>query len=156
MAKSSKDFDIYIEGLNEVLRSFRNLPKDAAKELRDSSVQIAEKYMVPSWKHAAYAAGPWGPKIADSVKAKRDRIPAVQIGGNKKVFSGGASATMVRYPSDKGNRGRAAKGATNRMPPAFGSGTDWISLARRGYEKQAIQEWSEAVDRIADKWNDNE
>jgi hypothetical protein len=153
MAKSSKDFDLYVEGLNEVLRAFRALPKDAAKELRESSVQIAEKYMVPSWKEAALGAGPWGPKLAESVKAKRDRIPAVQIGGNKKVFSGGASATMVRYPSDKGDRARSAKGARNRMPAAFGSGTNWISEARKGYEHQALREWGEAVDRIVKKWD---
>jgi len=153
MAKTSKDFDLYVEGLNEVLRAFRALPKEAAKELRESSVQIAEKYMVPSWKEAALGAGPWGPKIAESVKVKRDRIPAVQIGGNKKVFSGGASATMVRYPSDKGDQARAAKGARNRMPAAFRSGTDWISQARRGYASEAIVEWGHAVDRIVKKWD---
>ena len=153
MAKTSKDFDVYVTGLNEVLRAFRALPKEAAGELRDSSVIIAEKYMVPAWREAALGAGPWGPKIADSVKVKRDRIPAVTIGGNKKVFSGGASATMVRYPSDKGDRARAAKGATNRMPAAFRSGTDWISQARRGYATEAIIEWGHAVDRIVKKWD---
>jgi hypothetical protein len=142
-----------VSGLNELLRDFRKLGKEAAKELRASSKTIAEQHMVPAWKNAALQyAGPWGKDIADSVRAGSDRIPKVMIGSAKKVMTGGASATMVRYPSDKGDRGRAASGARNRMPAAFGSGTDWISQAR-DYQPKALQEWAKAVDRIAFKWN---
>jgi hypothetical protein len=142
-----------VSGLNELLRDFRKLGKEAARELRASSKTIAEQHMVPAWKNAALQyAGPWGKDIADSVRAGSDRIPKVMIGSAKKVMTGGASATMVRYPSDKGDRGRAASGARNRMPAAFGSGTDWISQAR-DYQPKALQEWAKAVDRIAFKWN---
>jgi hypothetical protein len=142
-----------VSGLNELLRDFRKLGKEAARELRASSKTIAEQHMVPAWKNAALQyAGPWGEDIANSVRAGSDRIPKVMIGSAKKVMTGGASATMVRYPSDKGDRGRAASGARNRMPPAFGSGTDWISQAR-DYQPKALQEWAKAVDRIAFKWN---
>ena len=146
---AQKVTDAYISGLNEVLRSFKALPKDAAKELREASVDIADRYMAPSWREAAMGAGPWGQKIADSVKVRRDRLPSVQIGGNKKVFSGGASATMVRYPSDQG-RGTARPGRV--MPPAFEK-TDWIKQAKRGYATEAVQEWAKAVDRIVMKWS---
>jgi hypothetical protein len=145
---AQKVTDAYISGLNEVLRSFKALPKEAAKELREASVDIADRYMAPSWREAAMSAGPWGLKIAESVKVRRDRLPSVQIGGNKKVFSGGASATMVRYPSDQG-RGTARPGRI--MPPAFEK-TDWIKEAKRGYADEAIREWAKAVDRIVVKW----
>jgi hypothetical protein len=142
-----------VSGLNELLRDFRKLGKEAARELRASSKTIAEQHMVPAWKSAAQQyAGPWGEDIANSVRAGSDRVPKVMIGSAKKVMTGGASATMVRYPSDKGDRGRAASGARNRMPAAFGSGTDWISQAR-DYQPKALQEWAKAVDRIAFKWN---
>ena len=141
-----------VSGLNELLRDFRQLGKEAAKELRASSKTIAEQHMVPAWKNAALNyAGPWGEAIASSVRAGSDRVPKVMIGSNRKVTSGGASPTMLRYPSDKGDRGRAAKGARNRMPPAFESGTDWISQTR-DYQPKALQEWAKAVDRIALKW----
>lgn len=141
-----------VSGLNELLRDFRQLGKEAAKELRQSSKTIAEQHMVPAWKNAALGgAGAWGQDIADSVRAGADRIPKVMIGGNRKVTSGGASPTMLRYPSDKGDRGRAARGARNRMPAAFGSGTDWIQEAR-DYQPRALQEWANAVDRIVMKW----
>ena len=142
-----------VSGLNELLRDFRKLGKEAARELRASSKTIAEQHMVPAWKNAALQyAGPWGEDIANSVRAGSDRIPKVMIGSAKKVMTGGASATMVRYPSDKGDRGRAASGARNRMPAAFESGTDWINQAR-DYQPKALQEWAKAVDRIAFKWN---
>ena len=146
-----KQFDVYIEGLGPLLRDLSKLGKVAGKELRQSSKVIAEKHMVPAWKEAAMGAGPWGAKIAESVRAGSDRVPKVMIGKAARTFSGGASATMVRYPSDKGNRGRAAKGARDRMPAAFGSGSDWISEART-YQKPALEEWAKAVDRVVRKW----
>ena len=148
----AKLYEARVEGLNGLLRDLRKLPKDASKELRDSSKTIANKHMVPAWKNAAIqGAGPWGNDIANSVRAGSDRVPKIMIGGNRSVTSGGATPTMLRYPSDKGNRARAAKGAINRMPPAFGAGTDWISKAR-DYQPAAIQEWGKAVDRVIGRW----
>jgi hypothetical protein len=135
--------EAYVEGLNDVLRAFKALPKEASDELRTSSMVIAERHMAPAWRNAAlYYAGPWGQVIADSVKVKRDRIPAVTIGGNRKVLSGGGSATMVRYPSDTGE-GRESFAPFEQ--------TNWISNVR-GYQPDALREWGEAVDRIVSKW----
>ena len=136
--------EAYVEGLNEVLRAFKALPKEASAELRKSSMEIAERHMAPAWRNAAlYYAGPWGQVIADSVKVKRDRVPAVTIGGNRKVLSGGGSATMVRWPSDTG-QGRESFAPFEQ--------TNWISNVR-GYQPDALREWGAAVDRIVSKWD---
>lgn len=141
---SAKTFDTYVEGLNELLRAFRNLPKEASAELRKASQDIASRHMVPAWQEAARnGAGPWGEVIANSVKVRRDRVPAVQIGGNRKAFSGGATATMVRYPSDSGQK---------RDSFAPFERTDWIRDVR-AYQGPALQEWGQAVDRIVAKWS---
>jgi len=135
--------EAYVDGLNDVLRAFKALPKEASAELRKSSMEIADRHMAPAWRNAAlYYAGPWGQVIADSVKVKRDRVPAVQIGGNRKVLSGGGSATMVRWPSDTG-QGRESFAPFEQ--------TNWISNVR-GYQPAALREWGEAVDRIVGKW----
>lgn len=135
--------EAYVDGLNDVLRAFKALPKEASQELRKSSMEIADRHMAPAWRNAAlYYAGPWGPAIADSVRVKRDRVPAVNIGGNRKVFSGGATPTMVRFPSDTGER---------RESFAPFEKTNWISNVR-GYQSAALREWGEAVDRIVAKW----
>jgi hypothetical protein len=145
----TKTFDTYVDGLNDVLRAFRALPKEASAELRTASQAVADKHMAPAWRNAALNyAGPWGQVIADSVKVKRDRVPAVNIGGARKKLSGGASPNMVRFPSDKGNQGRAGEAT----PPAFGSGTDWMSNVKQ-YQGGALQEWGKAVDQIVKKWS---
>ena len=136
--------EAYVDGLNDVLRAFKALPKEASAELRKSSMVIAERHMAPAWRNAAlYYAGPWGPDIADSVRVKRDRVPAVNIGDNKKTFRGGATASMVRFPSDTGER---------RQSFAPFEQTNWISKVR-GYQPDALREWGEAVDRIVSKWD---
>lgn len=140
---TAKTFDVYVDGLNQVLRAFRNLPKEASAELRESSKTIASDHMVPAWQAAAANAGPWGSKIAASVKARKDRIPSVSIGGNRKVFSGGATATMVRYPSSSGQA---------RKSWAPFEATNWIESAR-SYQGPALVEWAKAVDRIVAKWS---
>ncbi len=145
--------ETYVEGLNDVLRALKALPKEASAELRDASMQIAEQHMAPAWQNAAlYYAGPWGQVIADSVKVKRDRVPAVQIGGNRKVLSGGGTATMVRAPSSLGKSGKwFQKDEADRSFAPFEQ-TEWVTKVR-AYQPAALKEWGAAVDRIVKKWD---
>ena len=137
--------EAYIPGLNGLLRDLRKLPKDAQGELRSASVVIANRHMVPAWRAAALRAGPWGHVIAESVRARRDRVPAVIIGGGRKKFSGGATATMVRYPS--------ARGRVRPSIPAAFTRTDWMRSVRPAYIGQAVQEWGDAVGRVCRDFN---
>lgn len=142
----AKTVEAYVPGLNRLLRDLRALPKEAQAELRDASQDIATRLMVPAWRAAAMQAGPWGPKIADSVRAKRDRIPAINIGGGRRgTFSGGASPTMVRFPSHAGRVRQA-------IPDAF-QRTGWIRAAKPAYIGPAMQEWGDAVSRVCRDWN---
>ncbi len=141
----AKVVDVYVEGLGPLLKDLRALPKEATAELRTASVVIAERHMVPSWRNAAMRAGNWGPKLAASIRAKRDRTPALQVGFQKKVYRGKASTNIVRYPSAFGTR--------NEWAP-FGDGTGWMAT-RRPYEHAAITEWGHAVDKIVRKWDTN-
>ena len=139
----AKMVDAYIEGLNPLLADLRKLGKVANKELRDASRVIADRHMVPAWKDAAMkVGGEWGSILADSVRSGSDRVPKVQIGRNRKVASGGASSNMLRYPTDTGN----ARGSLAPFEQ-----TNWIAKAR-SYQKPALQEWGQAVDRVVRKW----
>jgi hypothetical protein len=135
----------YIPGLNGLLRDLGKLPKDATAELRNASVDIAIRHMVPAWREAALRAGPWGPKIAATVRARRDRVPSVVIGGGRKAFSGGATPTMVRFPSDAGR-------IRPSIPPAF-QRTGWIESVHQAYIGPAIAEWGAAVNRLCADFN---
>jgi hypothetical protein len=144
----AKLVELRVEGLGPLLKDLRALPKEATAELRTASVVIADRYMVPSWRAAAMRAGNWGPKLAASIRAKRDRTPALQVGYQKKVYSGKASTNMVRYPSFLGTTVGGEKFAP------FGDGTGWMST-RRPYAGPAITEWGHAVDKIVRKWDTN-
>jgi hypothetical protein len=135
--------DTYVDGLNDVLRAFKKLPKEASQELRKASMNVAERHMAPAWRDAAFFAGPWYKVLADSVKVRRDRVPAVTIGNMKKTLSGGGTPTMVRYPSSSGEGGKSW---------APFEQTDWIK-ATRNYKPAAIREWGAAVDAIVRKWD---
>lgn len=136
--------DAYIPGLNRLLRDLKQIPKDGVDELRKSSADIATRYMVPAWQNAARQAGPWGDQLASSIRAKRDRLPAISIGFNRKAFSGGASTGMVRFPSSAGR-------VRQTIPAAF-TETGWLQAAKPAYIGPAMTEWGKAVDRVVDAW----
>jgi hypothetical protein len=140
---------IQVYGLNSLLRDLRKLDKEAQDELRTASKDIASRLMVPAYQDAANEAGPWGAEIAATVRAKRDRIPSVSIGSRARRFSGGASPTTVRFPSNSGSGGRA--GAAGTMPAAFGSGYGWMKKMGR-YKGDALKEWLQAIDRVKRKF----
>ena len=102
MPAAKSQNSIRVEGLNRCLRILSKLPKDMQAEIRDESQAIATEEMVPAWQAAARQSGPMGEKQAASVRAKRDRVPAVSIGYARKTYSGGASTIMSRYPSHAG------------------------------------------------------
>ena len=146
----AKIADMEVYGLNKMLADLRSLPKEAQEELRLESKKIATELMVPYWKEAAENAGPWGPHIARTVKAKKDRLPSVSIGGGRKRLRGGATATMVRFPSHAGPEGRSA--AQGSLPQAFyKNATGWMQQMGR-YKPEALKRWLEAIKKIERKF----
>ena len=140
---------VQIYGLDKLMRDLRGLDKEANDELRTASKEIATRLMVPAYQDAADQAGPWGAEIAATVKAARDRIPSVSIGSRARRFSGGASPTTVRFPSNSGYQGRS--GARGTMPRAFGAGYGWMKKMG-AYKGDALGEWLRAVDRVKRKF----
>lgn len=146
----AKIADMEVYGLNKMLADLRSLPKEAQDELRQESKKIATDLMVPYWEKAAKDAGPWGGRISDTVKAKRDRLPSVSIGSNRKSLPGGASPTMVRYPSHAGKKGRSSSQGT--LPKAFlENATGWMQQMGR-YKPEALKRWLEAIKKIERKF----
>lgn len=134
-----------VEGLNAVLRALRSFPPEATAELRDESQRIADNIMAPAWRSAALRAGPWGGRIAQSVRVRRDRVPAVNIGYAARVFSGGASTIMTRWPS--------SAGAVRPQLRPFGAGTGWVEGVGDYYKGRAMDAWGDALERTVRRWN---
>lgn len=85
MAKTTLTVKVHIEGVREILRAFDVLPKNAQNAIREHSQVLARKLAVKAQVDVSVHGGPQGPNLASTVKAVRDRVPAIQIGGTRRI-----------------------------------------------------------------------
>ena len=85
---------IRVEGIDAVQAVLRHIAKEdlnmARGALRDGSQQIAQRDLIPELKKGAAASGvPIAPAMADTARARADRIVVVKVGAvNPKGLSG--------------------------------------------------------------------
>lgn len=88
--RSGAPVDIDKDSYMALLRSMKNLPKEMNQELRKEARQIAETIVKPAVISEILShSGPVGPKLAQSVRVRGDRIPSVIIGKSKGPFYSG-------------------------------------------------------------------
>lgn len=152
MAQVKGSNAVRVEGLNRCLRILSKFPKETQADLRTEAQSIATRIMVPEWQKAAMQAGPWGPKLADSIRAKRDRVPAVSMGYARKVYSGGASTIMTRYPAHEGGQAGRDGGrfVSDQRPDVFRE-TGWIFSAK-SYKAPAMRSWNAVLTRVVNEY----
>src|SRR5262245_60576018 len=107
MARTS--FDVEVDGLTETLAAFRGLEADLRRqangELRAAARECAS-LLVAELRQAAAASGvPVAARVARSIRVKNDRLPAVQLGGSRKVGRTGAPAALLLWGSEHGPAG---------------------------------------------------
>ena len=93
---------ITIEGLRPLIRRLNQLPKAAQQEVREAAQAIADDEAT-----RIAAAGRSSDKqsraAAEFVRARRDRVPSISAGGNRKAgVSGGATAGQLFFGSEFG------------------------------------------------------
>ena len=142
--------EVRVEGLNAVLRSLRQMPPQVGVELKKASGHIARNLMLPHYQQAARTVPVWGDVLADSIRVKRDRVPALKIGYKRAALSGGrggskkgASTVQLRWPTFSGDRGSSF---------APFEQTRWLDEAK-GYKPKAMEAWTDALERYVRKWN---
>lgn len=136
--------DITIDGLNAVIRALGRFSPQANTELRYTAGIIATQYMGPAYKNAARSVPIWGEVLANSIRVKKDRLPALSIGYQRKALSGGASSIMLRFPTHSGH---------GRDSFAPFTDTEWLKRAGPAYKGKAMDAWTEALERLVDRWN---
>lgn len=156
---------------NSLLRSMKNLPPAAQRELRADAARIADDIVIPDIKAAMHQTAPsFAPKLANSVRAGRDRKVRVIVGndrgrkGSNTRYSGGATTNMLRYGTIEGVY-QTANGTT-----AMSDGQSyrsngrwqlwaeqvtgrWTQIASDNYTEDAHREWVKSVNTIVDDWN---
>lgn len=157
MAKSqSITLTLRLTGARETLAAFNALGPDANKALKDANQAIADD--LAGWiRSAGEAHSSQARAVAGTTKANRDRVPAVTIGGAKKVASSRVPAWALLFGSNFGaypyisapRQGRA-KHFTDA--PA-GKGNDyWIFKTAEANQSAIDTRWNKAADEVARRW----
>lgn len=104
-AARSLSISITVEGARETLAAFRRLPKDANDSLRDRSKRLSE-VLATRVRAAAVLEGSQAAIVAPTVKAVRDRVPAITAGGNERVGKRRVPAHKLVFASEFGAKRR--------------------------------------------------
>ncbi len=159
----------YVEGVRDLQRALRNMPKELSQELRKASQQIATKV-------AAEARGNAGTRLqraaAQSIKAKRDRVPTVVAGGGARAAvsrpRGKASTKPTRAQLFFGAEFGADHNVMRRRPGSSGTylgfnqfptppGTTGRFFYPAVRQRRWVNLWLDAVDDVLrDEWRNRE
>lgn len=104
-AARSLNISVETRGVRETLFAFRRLPKDASDSLRDRSMRLS-KVLATRVQAAAIAEGGQAKIVAPTVKARRDRVPAITAGGNERVGKRRVPAHKLVFGSEFGAKRR--------------------------------------------------
>jgi hypothetical protein len=146
---------VHIDGVRGTLAQFRGLPKDASNTLRDRSLELS-KSLAEKVKAAAISEGGQAALMAPTVKANRDRVPAVTAGGLKKVGPHRVPAYKLLFASEFGMTRRTGwyrvfryRSSTGRQyKPHLGANSYWFFRTVEHNESEIGDAWNEAADDI--------
>ena len=147
--------------LRNLYKAFREMDEGSKKSLKDDVTSIS------AWSatelQSSYTMNPYpaqAQKVAATIRANKDRIPNVTIGGSKGRFSGGAVSGQVLFGSEFGGPAPFANGG-RRFPErsdSQGRGNVGYGIFKKLKEIQPTltARWKDAVERqVIKKWADN-
>jgi hypothetical protein len=162
MASSVLTVKVQIEGVRETLAAFQRLPKDASNELRDASGKLAKALAAKAVVDAHAHGGPQGALLAETVKVVRDRVPAIQVGGTRKVGRNRTPAYSLLFGSVFGMStksgwyaaARFAGGRSRQYRAHRGQNAYWFFPLVEREASTISREWNAAADAIVRKFSE--
>ncbi len=146
--------------LSSLYKAFREMDDGSKQALKDEVTSIS------AWSAGelrnSYTMNPYpeqAQKVAATIRANKDRIPNVTIGGSKGRFSGGAVSGNVLFGSEFGGPAPFANGG-RRFPERSapeGRGNIGYGIFKKLKEIQPrlSAEWKDAVNRhVIKKWDE--
>jgi hypothetical protein len=148
--------------IRALLKTLNEMDNESKNELKTKVKGIAG-WVAEDIKRAAASApmSAQAMKVAQTVRANKDRVPSVTVGGSRVRFSGGAVSGEVLYGSEFGADPTSVSGkfpnGGRRFPyrsPQRGQGSEgyWIYPTLRLAQPRITREWHEAVDNVLDNW----
>jgi hypothetical protein len=129
---------------------------EARKEIRTASKAIAEKHLIPALKRSAGSSGvPIASRMADTSRARSDRIVFVAIGAVNPKLSGfkrGQSKyrTGMAWGSERGPVPDAR--VNNYAVPFRGDRGYWVRSATEATGPKAAEEYTAMLHRVMRKY----
>ena len=151
--------------IQSILRAFSKMDKQANKDLRDLSKNIASDLMT-EFRNASRGT-PWYPKqaslVAQSAKVARDRVPAVTLGGTKRFstssgrqVAAGSLLFLSEFGSPVDAQRARFRGGLQGPPrsPKEGRGNRgwWLFPRLKRLQPDILRRWIEGAQKVADTW----
>lgn len=147
--------------LRGVYKAFRKMDDNSKLALKDEVTSIS------AWSatelQSSYTMNPYplqAQKVAATIRANKDKIPNVTIGGSKERFSGGAVSGNVLFGSEFGGPAPFENGGT-RFPQRSdrqgrGNVGYGIFAKLKDIQPTITARWKEAVDKhVLKVWDQN-
>jgi hypothetical protein len=152
--------------MRDLLKALNQMDEDSKKSLKEDVTSISN-WTATGIKMAAYISAPMPRQaavVAQTVRANKDRIPNVTIGGSRGRVSGGANAGILLYGNEFGSD-RNLYGSAGLFPnggykfptrtPREGRGNRgyWIFPTLKAMQPEITRRWKESVEKVLDNWN---
>jgi hypothetical protein len=148
-----------------LLKAISQMDKDSQTVLKDDVTSLSA-WTANGIKMAGYISGPM-PKqtaiVASTVRANRDRVPNVTIGGSQGRASGGANSGQLLFGNEFGAN-RNQKGSAGSFPnggfrfpersrgEGRGNAGYWIFPTLKAMQPEIRRRWEQAVVKVLDNW----
>jgi hypothetical protein len=167
MATTKVSGGAVVQGLNETLRAFRTLDKDAQKAVRDEVQKVANLLAreVAAAGNGRSKRDAW---VAGTVRGTRERTPVIKIGSAKRMpvsRSGtGPRASDLMFGMEFGSRGGTDNPTSRGGRPGWrfpdetppkrrGNQGTWIMPTVARQQPRVVQLWAAALETAARRWS---
>ena len=139
--KTALTVSIRISGARETLAAFRRLPKQASDDLRRRTLELSAA-LAGRIASAARADNIQTALMAPTVKAVRDRVPAITAGGTSLVGRNRKPAYKIILGSEFGST------VLKQYRPHLGSGSYWMYRTVQENESEIGSAWDQVAKDI--------
>lgn len=142
---SSLTVRVRISGLQETLRAFRELPRDATNELKTRTKLLATTLALQI-RAAGLTDSGQSAIVAKTVRANRDRVPVITAGGMARVGRNRKPAYKVLFGSEFGAT------SLRQYRPHVGAGSYWFFKEVEHQGPRIDREWNAIADDVIRRW----
>jgi hypothetical protein len=154
-----------LRDLRGLLKALNKMDDDSKKALKDDVAAIST-WTANGIRVAGYVGSPMPRQtaiVAQTVRANKDRIPNVTIGGSRGRASGGANAGILLFGNEFGSD-RNTFGSAGNFPnggykfpartPREGRGNRgyWIFPTLKAMQPEITRRWKAAVGEVYENW----